>query len=228
MKNTQTSEKNWYDLIDEIHPLILTEEIENFSEWLFLRGYKTPDPLHHAFDFSAYKTTDNKKILGLPERTKIYSPLEGVVDFALKELNAMKGLVRNIEIEKYLSYISIVHCEGTLQTLLQHVTPFVKRGDCVKKGQVIGEIYHSLGKVGLLPHAHAELIYPVQINEEIIKRRANPLEIFYPNKKIETLTLPHTGIFYKYELTKAGIICEYDTLVYYHTIPGQRTYRKYK
>lgn len=223
----------FYKFNQDVHPVILTSEIEDFDDWLFLRGFRYPDPYHDAFDFSAYKTKDGRKILGLPNGIKVYSPLDGIVEMATTEYMWGADYTKS-NVMKFGGSVTISHnVDFTMGTRLAHLTPTVKPGDYINRGQVVGIIHSSLDiDEGLLTHLHVKMgeIYPGSLQGNI-PGPIDPIQILYPNRTrggenpFDILELPHTGGFFREELEKIGIIMRYKVLLYCHELPGRDIHR---
>ncbi len=207
---------SWHELTEEVHPLILPSDIPAFEAWLYLKGFKSPDPRHEALDFSAYKTTDGKAMLGLPGGTAVYAPLDGRVDQATRFLPELDGSIDKL-FQHYQARIVLQHnLTSTISTSICHVIPTVEPGQYVRRGELVGIVFANPGtKFGPLIHAHVSLgeAYSGSYQARIRGRR-NPAEVFLKGMQLERLRLPHSGPFNKKELEEVGIFTRYDHLKY--------------
>lgn len=147
--------KEWESDLNICEP-INTEDILGFKAWINWHGYSyTPGALsaHPAFDFSAYLREDNSAVIGLPEDLEIHAVADGIVDFSGTEYDIP---------DYYRGCVVLAHgdrWEDTLRSTYYHITPKVKSGDVIKKGDTIGTLYKAPGNErGPLVHLHFELL----------------------------------------------------------------------
>ena len=143
------AERTWTDLIGYVSMPILGSDIAGFKEWLFLNGYKDPNLSHDGFDFSCYLDIKGRVVIGLPKLT----PVRAVFDGKVVEL-----LYWPYDVKNYKSDMSISHSRNPrkLVSLYAHIVPAVKRGQFVRKGQIIGFTHADKGNdKGYLCHLSA-------------------------------------------------------------------------
>ncbi|MDE1828464.1 MAG: M23 family metallopeptidase [Candidatus Micrarchaeota archaeon] len=173
----QINDKNrvWSARLDVSSP-IRGEEIEGFSRWIDWNGFgvKHEYGIHRAFDFSAYLSKDGKSVLGLPRETKV----RAIADGKVVQVNDLNG-----------DYFTLVHIQhnkmdhtyvaGGMLSTYCHVTPLVKAGQKVRRGQVIATLHKDPGNIsGRLVHLHFELSDAVSnSSNNPSHRRRDPLTI---------------------------------------------------
>ncbi len=180
------------------------QEIPGASEWLFLNGFKDPIPTHDAFDFSAYKTTSGRKIMGIPA-TNVYAPFDGHVLRAYDDRECSWGVFGE---PGYGGEVEIMGKIGDciITAILAHITPHVQLGN-VRKGELIGRTFCSPEKEeGTLGHLH----YHIEIAYNGRKYSIDPLETLPQNTVLEKIQLPHKGPFTKEELGVVGLEIQFS------------------
>ena len=138
--------------IIEFSEPIKPRSIPHFSQWIRWNGYAED---HHGLDISAYVNSFGEGVLGLPPRTPVYSLLDGIV-ISIERMKVMEEVVDPYD--HYQDTIIVAHGhherKPSLLGIYGHVSPTVKEGDCVKKGQKIGKLYADLSNfdAGRLVH----------------------------------------------------------------------------
>ena len=176
-----TLESNRWDFIrDEIDVFfpINSRNIPHFVEWINFNRFADD---HEGLDLAAYVNKFGEAVLGLPQRTAIHAVVDGVV-VSIERYKVMDGVVDPYD--HYLDTVVLAHGKSPkdkttpgLLGIYAHVTPTVKEGQYVAKGQKIGRLYADRGNfnAGRLVHLHFGLAnYDGNFNYE------NP-ELLFPN-----------------------------------------------
>ncbi len=183
--------REWESGLDVILP-INGADLPDFKAWVNWNGFhldRGTGEGHDGYDFSAYLTTDDRVIFGLPADTKIRAVADGKVAQVLDDPEAVGG--------GYGVMITLEHGTHNSGMFSQyiHVKPLIDYGVEVKKGDVIAELYKDPeAKEGRLVHLHIRLVSgwgtrrtsimgggrnirtddPKVLSEEIYKYTANP------------------------------------------------------
>lgn len=154
--------------------------IPDFRNWICWNDFDYI--MHQGFDFACYLRKDNSVILGLPP-VEIRSILDGEV-IKVKTGNPYSFWLHRFWAKidpRYRHYSTGIDIEHKLKdqqfplySSYGHVVPFVKEGQKVKKGEIIGKLYKSPGdKDGFLVHLHFMIMI-----ENYYDRRTDPTKIF--------------------------------------------------
>ncbi|MDD5574934.1 MAG: diguanylate cyclase, partial [Candidatus Omnitrophica bacterium] len=157
-------------------------QISGFKEWIHWNGFDAhmsyAGPVHPGFDFAAYLTNDNNVVLGLPEHTPVVAAADGVVSQILWPYGSPDLA--------YQCLINIDHGNTpemmagvAMMSRYAHVVPAVNKDQYVKKGDLIGHVYHDPGRK--LPHFHFELANARGATQP---RSVDPVSILFPGKKL--------------------------------------------
>ncbi|MBL7100799.1 MAG: M23 family metallopeptidase [Nanoarchaeota archaeon] len=171
LKEITKETRVWSPNLDIALP-IETASIPRFKKWVNWNGFSDK---HHAYDFAAYMNDKNECVFGLPEETKVRAVADGVVTGYLDKSDLLNLLG---EYDNYMATITIEHGkEGNgLSSVYTHINPLVKKGQHVKKGDVIATGYKDGGYkgVGRLVHLHFEMRNSCNIKDGIV----NPATFF--------------------------------------------------
>ena len=157
-------------------------EIRGFKQWVNWGGFTMKMSLlsklnifsrslsgHDGFDFADYINVNNECVLGLPAETNVRTIADGIID----AVQYHGG---------YFDSIRIDHKGDKLFSEYHHVTPLVKIGDRMRKGDIIAKLYKDPGnEEGRLVHLHfalvqdiRDLVDPAYIFPEITELVASP------------------------------------------------------
>lgn len=147
---------------------ILERDIPDFKQWINWSGWKGYSPFHTAYDFAAYLDNKGECVLGLEENTPIRAVADGYISKIRNWINI---------ICPYYNVLSIKFLEDdNYSAHYLHIKPSVKKGQMVKRGDVIGKLYKDEeNNQGRLVHLHFELVDS--------KKREIPIEDIYPSLK---------------------------------------------
>lgn len=157
--------------------------IPHFVGWVNFNRFASD---HKGLDLAAYVNKFGEAVLGLPPRIGVYAVADGKV-LAIERRKVMSGVVDPHD--HYFDTVVIAHgrssVERTRPSLLgiyAHMTPTVKEGQYVSKGQKIGKLYADLGTFnrGRLVHLHFAL---ARCNDELDYEKLNyeNPEILFPD-----------------------------------------------
>lgn len=195
---------------------IRIEDIPDAKEWLYLNGFRDPDPRHNAFDFSAYKTTTPTIRLGIPS-TIIRAPFDGTILTAVDDRKRTWGVFGE---PGYGGEIQLMgKIDGRIVTaVLAHVIPEVGNEN-VRKGSVIGRTFESPNlDEGTLGHLHFQLEISGGPSGAFY---VDPAPFFLKGQNLKRIYLPHKGPFSTDELRKLGFETRYRNMLNYGIAPAQ-------
>ncbi len=206
---------------DEVTLPLRARDIPHFDFWINFNRF-VPD--HEGLDFSVYRNTFGETVIGLPFSTPVYAIADGVIgkNFRVK---VMEGVVDPYDHDQDALYVVHGEDHDTRRRLITgyvHVTPSVKEGEFVRKGQKIGSFYyHTSSKTlnfGGLTHLHLglwslgeelfsedpELIFPGLMKFTTVPQRDYPFTVLeegdQPRLRIANFTrLMHAKRGYSFE-----------------------------
>ncbi|KHO51895.1 MAG: hypothetical protein QT08_C0018G0007 [archaeon GW2011_AR17] len=171
---------------DSVALPLRARDIPHFGFWINFNRF-APD--HEGLDFSVYRNTFGETIIGLPFSTPVYAIADGVIakNFRVK---VMEDVVDPYDHDKDALYVVHGEDSGTRRRLVAgyvHVTPLVKEGEFVRKGQKIGSFYYYQSSktlnFGRLTHLHLGLW---SLGEELF---AEDPELVFPGL-MKLITVP--------------------------------------
>jgi len=145
---------------EEVTVPLRVRDVPHFDFWINFNRFASD---HHGLDFAVYRNTFGETVIGLPFSTPVHAIADGIIgkNFHVK---VMEGVIDPYDHQQDALYI--VHGEDleTRKRLIAgyvHVTPSVKEGQFVRKGQKIGSFYYDQASISLnrgqLTHLHLGL-----------------------------------------------------------------------